>query len=386
MRRALPICVQDFREVREGNYLYVDKTDMIPRILSDGAKVHLCTRPRRFGKSLNLSMLDAFLNLGYPHDNTWFDGLKVSDCRGFDPHRNAHPVIYFDFKDLNATSYEDFLRKLGLNLSRLYRKYGYLADSERLDRADRMDYESIITRTADSAEIEYSLRNLSDMLFKHHGRKVVVLLDEYDSPLHNAYGTTFHGDVLGIMRGMLSSALKGNESLAFGVVTGVMQIAKESIISGLNNLEVNNIFNSDFDEMFGFTDDEVRAICDEYGHPDKYDEAREWYDGYRFGNTDVYNPWSVLKFVKSGFVPRTYWAGTSGNSIIDTLLDNADGKTFDEIGLLARGVPAPKTVDPTVTFADLRGRPDNIYSVMVMSGYLRAEPSGRSHMLSLPNG
>ncbi|MBQ8644020.1 MAG: AAA family ATPase, partial [Candidatus Methanomethylophilaceae archaeon] len=372
MSRALPIGIQDFKKIRDGGYLYVDKTDMIPQILTERSEVYLYTRPRRFGKSLNLSMLDAFFNLSYSSDNTWFDGLKVSDCRECDQHRNAYPVIHLDFKLLNVMDRDTFIDSLVGMMAKLYDSHGYLLESDMLTDREKRIVAQTIDEDLNLSKTTEAILTLSELLHKHHGRRTILLIDEYDNPIHNAYGKTHHQVVLDIMRGMLSSALKGNRSLAFGVVTGVMQIAKESIFSGLNNLKVNNIFSTGFDEMFGFTGDEVRTICDEYGHPDKYDEAREWYDGYRFGNADVYNPWSLLNYIDEGFKPGTYWAGTSGNSIIDTLLDNADGSTFDEIGLLARGVPVPKTVDPTVTFADLRGRPDNIYSVMVMSGYLRA--------------
>ena len=277
MVRALPIGVQDFKEIRESDYLYVDKSDMISQILSEGADVYLYTRPRRFGKSLNLSMLDAFFNLKYPKDNKWFDGLKVSDCKECMEYKNAYPVIYFDFKDLDANTYELFLKRLSIKISELFIQYEYLENSDKINRVQRSRFDSVYSGTTDESELMNALSLLMKMLYSYHGKKVIVLLDEYDNPIHNAYGKDFQKEIIGIMRGMLSSALKGNDSLMFGVITGVMQISKESIFSGLNNLEVNNIFSKDFDEMFGFTNGEVKSICEEYGHPEKYDEAKEWY-------------------------------------------------------------------------------------------------------------
>jgi hypothetical protein len=205
--------------------------------------------------------------------------------------------------------------------------------------------------------------------------------------MHNAYGRDFHEDIVDVMRGILSSALKGNESLEFGVVTGVMQISKESIFSGLNNLRVNNILSSKYDEMFGFTNDEVESICKEYGRPEKYEEVKEWYDGYRFGDADIYNPWSVLNYIDEGFKPQTYWAGTSGNSILEDLFESATPEMWDEFIKLAQKDPILYTVKPTITFQDLQTNERNIYSMLVMSGYLTAKyiDDGTSY-ISIPNG
>ena len=386
MVRPLPIGVQDFKKVRDEGYLYVDKSDLIPQMLSQKSEVYQFTRPRRFGKSLNLSMLDAFFNLKYPKNNIWFDGLKVSDCRECEGHRNAYPVIYLDFKNLGVSNMKTFDSDLIDEMSNLFRNHKYLLDSEILDDVDKEYFDDVFRRKLDPITLRKSVSVLSRMLNEHHGRKVIILIDEYDNPIHNVFGKTHHQEILDSMRDILSSALKGNDSLQFGVVTGVMQIAKESIFSGLNNLEVNNVLSKDFDELFGFTDEEVKAILEEYGHPERINEAREWYDGYRFGDADVYNPWSLLNYVKSGFDPRPYWAGTSGNSIIETLLDKLDEKGLGELRSLSQGVPLVKAIDPAVTFTDLDQRTDSIYSTMVLSGYLKAVPAGRNYEIGLPNG
>ena len=387
MVRPLPIGVQDFKEVRDEGYLYVDKSDLIPQILSQKSKVYLYTRPRRFGKSLNLSMLDAFFNIKYPKDNTWFDGLKVSGCKECYEHKNAYPVIYLDFKNLGVSNMKTFDSDLIDEMSNLFRNHKYLLDSEILDDVSKEYFDDVFRGKLNPIMLRKSVAKLSRMLNEHHGTKVIILIDEYDNPIHNAFGKPHHQEILDSMRDILSSALKGNDSLQFGVVTGVMQISKESIFSGLNNLRVNNVLSKDFDEMFGFTDEEVKAVLEEYGHPERIDEAREWYDGYRFGDANVYNPWSLLNYVGERFEPKPYWAGTSGNSILEDLFGNASPELWDEFRSLSEGHSIPYEVKPTITFQDLHTDERNIYSMLVMSGYLTAEvhDDGKSS-IRIPNG
>ena len=223
------------------------------------------------------------------------------------------------------------------------------------------------------------------MLRMHHGREVIVLIDEYDNPIQRSYGADFQKDIITFMRNFMSPALKSNQSLKFGVVTGVMQIAKESIFSGLNNLYVNNVFDKDFDECYGFTEDEVKEMLSYYGHPEKFDECKEWYDGYTFGNAEVYNPWSVINYVDKRFEPAAYWGGTSGNDIIETLISNADSETWKEITELGNGGTIVKQIEPTVTMDDIGKDKKAIYSVLVMSGYLNAAADGKRYALSIPN-
>lgn len=228
------------------------------------------------------------------------------------------------------------------------------------------------------------LENLSKMLQLHHGKRVIILIDEYDAPINESIGSGCADDVLGMMRKVFSTALKKNDALEFAIVTGVMQIAKEAFFSGLNNLEVNSIFSEEFDEMFGFTDEEVRGLCEYYGHPEKYEEAKRWYDGYRFGNSDVYNPWSVLKYVAKKFKPDTYWGSTSGNSIIGSMLDASDDSIYAELERMSEGECLSKSIRTDMTIDGITN-PHNIFSVMVMSGYLKAvKEDGRYH-LSMPN-
>ena len=386
MTRALPIGVQDFKEIREKNRLYVDKTDMISQILSERTECYLFLRPRRFGKSLNLSMLDAFFNIKYPKDNKWFDGLKISECEECQEHKNAYPVIYFDFKDLGAESYESFIIKLKKKFSDLYSQYEYLITSTALDETDIEYFTDVFKRTVDDWKLGYCLSNLSGMLYKHHNKKVIILLDEYDNPIHYVNDKNLQNDITDVIKGMLSRALKGNESLTFGVIMGIMQIDKNSIFSGLNNIKVNNMFSSKYGEIFGFTVDEVKAICEECGHSEKYSEAKGWYDGYRFGKAEVCNPWDILNYIDEGFKPQPYWARTSGNSIIDMLLECADEWVVEELMKLSQGKSIKKSIDSTITFEELNGIPRDIYSVMAMSGYLTVVPSEFGYEVRIPNG
>ena len=265
-------------------------------------------------------MLDAFFNLKYK-GNTWFDGLKINDHPEAEKHRSAYPVINLDMKDLSVKNYDLFLSKVRTMISTLYADFVYLKDSEKVTERIRTLYFQEDPFFFDEARVRESVKMLCRMIYEHHGIKPIVLIDEYDSSLNNAYNTESYDEVLEFLKDFYSSILKGNDYFEFAVMTGVMQIAKEGVFSGLNNLSVNNIFSKDFDERYGFTESEVKELCTYYGHPEKFEEAKEWYDGYRFGDAEIYNPWSVLSYVKYHFNAKPYWAGTSGNDIITTLLE-----------------------------------------------------------------
>ncbi len=385
MVQRLPIGIQNFRKLREGDLYYVDKSELMDQILTSGGEVHLFTRPRRFGKSLNLSMLDCYFNMEYKGiADQWFEGLRIRELRPDDPEMNSYPVIRVDFKDLR-TDYEGFVEDIGIKISELFFQHkAQLTDEDYAHQRDT--FMAIMERRSSVGELRYSLRFLCEMLYRRFDKPVVILIDEYDSPINGSSGTPDQRSILDFMKGMLSTVLKnGSMSMRFGVVTGVMQVSKESIFSGLNNLKVNNIFSDDCNEMFGFTPDEVQRICSDYGHPERFEEAREWYDGYRFGDADIYNPWSVLNYVDRRFEPDTYWAGTSGNSIIPDLLDRADRDVWDDLNRLGSGESILKALNPTVTYSELSEGVGPIYSIMVMSGYLRASKVGSRYEVSIPN-
>ena len=380
---AIPGGVDDFREIREGGYYFVDKSELVSDIVNDRSEVFLFTRPRRFGKSLNLSMIDAFFNLEYK-GNKWFDGLKVNSHPEVEEHRNAYPVIRLCMKDLVADDVEGFNGRLKLMLKSVYRGFKYLRDSDLVDEDLRREYFS--AGDLSDMQMERSVISLCQMLEQYHGVKPIVLIDEYDNPVNNAFNRDFYAGVMGSLRRFYSLTLKGNPHMSFAVVTGVMQIAKESIFSGLNNLRVDNVFSKKFDERYGFTEPEVKDLCTYYGHPEKFEEAKEWYDGYRFGNADIYNPWSLLTYIYNDFEPGTYWADTSGNDILETFLDGLDDRTYGDLVALGNGKTVSKQSYPSVSMRDVDGDLDAVYSVMAVTGYLNAVPKGDDiYSLSIPN-
>ncbi|WP_400241844.1 AAA family ATPase, partial [Methanomethylophilus alvi] len=339
--------------------------------------------PRRFGKSLNLSMIDAFFNLEYK-GNKWFDGLKVNSHPEVEEHRNAYPVIRLCMKDLVADDVEGFNGRLKLMLKSVYRGFKYLRDSDLVDEDLRREYFS--AGDLSDMQMERSVISLCQMLEQYHGVKPIVLIDEYDNPVNNAFNRDFYAGVMGSLRRFYSLTLKGNPYMSFAVVTGVMQIAKESIFSGLNNLRVDNVFSKKFDERYGFTEPEVKDLCTYYGHPEKFEEAKEWYDGYRFGDADVYNPWSLLTYIYNDFEPGTYWADTSGNDILETFLDGLDDSTYGDLVALGNGKTVSKQIYPSVSMRDVDGDLDAVYSVMAVTGYLNAVPEADDICsLSIPN-
>ena len=382
---AIPSGVDDFREIREGGYYFVDKSELVSDIVNDRSKVFLFTRPRRFGKSLNLSMIDAFFNLEYK-GNKWFDGLKVNSHPEVEEHRNAYPVIILNMKDLFVSRRDMFLPMFKGMLSRTFRSFEYLKTSDKISESLRDLYLGKDPVYFEDARALDFTPALCQMLEQHHGVKPIVLIDEYDNPINNAFNKDTYDYVVGFIREFYSLVLKSNPHMSFAVVTGVMQMATESIFSGLNNLRVDNVFSKKFDERYGFTEPEVKDLCAYYGHPEKFEEAKEWYDGYRFGNADIYNPWSLLTYIYNDFEPGTYWADTSGNDILETFLDGLDDSTCGDLVALGNGKTVSKQIYPPVSMRDVDGDLDAVYSVMAVTGYLNAVPKGdNDYRLSIPN-
>ena len=374
----------DFKEIRDGNYYFVDKSELISDIIDDGNGVYLFTRPRRFGKTLNLSMIDAFFNMNYKGNN-WFDDLKVSKHENCMKLKNSFPVIAISMKDFDPNSLVKFHDKIVDIVETAYDQHLYLNDSDKIKGNLRAEY--LDTRIKDFSEVklENSLKKLCEMLEIYHGIKPIVLIDEYDNPINSSFNKDTYEHILSFLKGFYSSTLKDNTHISFAVVTGIMQIAKESIFSGLNNLRVNNIFTEKFDERYGFTELEVKEILTYYEHPEKFAEAKEWYDGYRFGNAEIYNPWSIFFYVSVDFKPGTYWAGTSGNDIIDILIDNATDEIYSDLVDLANDKTVIAQIKPTVAMKEVITNPSIIYSVMAVSGYFNAVPEEFDYAISIPN-
>ncbi len=288
--------------------------------------------------------------------------------------------------DTDIIFFRQFINDIKSLMSSTYDGFDYLIDDDRIRGSLRRDYLDTYVSDFSNTSLKMSLSRLCEMLHIYHGVKPIVLIDEYDNIINQAFNRSIYADVIDFIRSFLSSALKSNEHLEFAVITGVMQIAKESIFSGLNNITVNNIFSKKFDERYGFTEDEVKTLCKEYDHPEKFEEAKEWYDGYRFGDAEIYNPWSVLRYISENFIPATYWSGTSGNDIINTLLDSADDDVYSELHRLGNGESIISSLNSTVIMNDIGVDGTAIYSIMAVSGYLNAVPDDSdAFLLSIPN-
>ncbi len=383
---GMPVGHDDFRKLRDRDLYYVDKTPLIDTVLKSSSDVMLFTRPRRFGKSLNMSMLDAYLNIRYAGERDRFSDLKISQLRPDDPEKNSNIVVFVSLKDLGDGTYDYFLQRIADFASILYKKFPELRTSDKLDSDAKEYYSAVTGYKMDPARMDSCLLHLCMMLTEHHGKAPIVLIDEYDSIMNASYGKPKdHELIMRFMRTFLSTALKSNESMRFAVLTGVMRISKESIFSGFNNPDVYDVFSKEYDEMFGFTQVEVEKLLADNGHPEKISEAREWYDGYRFGDADVYNPWSILKYVDRGFDADSHWAGTSGNSIITDQLHRCDTDTWNDLKVLCSGGTVSKGIRKALVYSDLDESRDAIYSVMVATGYLKAIPNGSDYDLSIPN-
>lgn len=397
----LPVGIDDFRKLRESHFYYVDKTRLIEQLLLNWSEVTLFTRPRRFGKTLNMSMLKSFFDIGT--DKALFDGLYISGNKELcDEYMGKYPVIFLSLKGVEGLTYEEafeaFVRIMGKEVNRV----SFLADSDKLTQIEREQYKGLTImkngRLAfDKEKLISSLQLLSQLLYKHYGKKVVILIDEYDVPLDKAFQNGYYNEMVSLIRGLFGQALKTNEFLQFAVLTGCLRISKESIFTGLNNFKVMSITDSRFDEQFGFTDEEVRKLLSDYGMDSHFDEVKEWYDGYHFGRADVYCPWDVINHADhlrddSDAKPQTYWINSSGNSLVRRLINRADSSTKDEIERLIAGEAIEKVIRQDLTYDEIENSIDNIWSVLFTTGYLTKigevklpDSESYAYMLVIPN-
>ena len=397
----LPVGIDDFRKLRESHFYYVDKTRLIEQLLLNWSEVTLFTRPRRFGKTLNMSMLKSFFDIGT--DKALFDGLYISGNKELcDEYMGKYPVIFLSLKGVEGLTYEEafeaFVRIMGKEVNRV----SFLADSDKLTQIEREQYKGLTIikngRLAfDKEKLISSLQLLSQLLYKHYGKKTVILIDEYDVPLDKAFQNGYYNEMVSLIRGLFGQALKTNEFLQFAVLTGCLRISKESIFTGLNNFKVMSITDSRFDEQFGFTDSEVKKLLSDYGMDSHFDEVKEWYDGYHFGRADVYCPWDVINHVDhlrddSDAKPQTYWINSSGNSLVRRLINRADSSTKDEIERLIAGEAIEKVIRQDLTYDEIENSIDNIWSVLFTTGYLTKigevklpDSESYAYMLVIPN-
>lgn len=390
----LPTGIEDFKEIRTDGYYYVDKTALIEQVLDKRSKVTLFTRPRRFGKTLNMSMLRYFFETGT--DSKLFNGLYISqNAELCEKYMGKYPVIAISLKGVDADSYTKAKAQIIKIINREARRHRFLLKSENLDSFDKELLTQLLSRQMEEDTITSSLQELTEVLEAHFSKKVVVLIDEYDVPLAKAYENGYYDKMVLLIRNLFGNVLKTNDSLAFAVLTGCLRIAKESIFTGLNNFTVYSITDEEFDETFGFTDREVQKMLAYYGLDSHFEEVKAWYDGYRFGTADVYCPWDVVYYCKDhqnnpNAEIKNYWINTSGNEFIQHFVDSMNDPhmlTKSELELLVSGDTVVKQVDEMITYKELYSNIDNMWSTLFMTGYLTQrgkEPDGRYH-LAIPN-
>ena len=368
----LPVGIENFEEIRKLGFYYIDKTRLIEQLLQGWGKVTLFTRPRRFGKTLNMSMLKSFFEIGM--DKSLFDGLYISGNKVLcDEHMGKYPVIFLSFKGVDGLDFTTARRMLCAILKDELDRHYYLKTSDVLTDEDRILFTKMLHGQDDN--IEDSIRMLSKLLYKHYGQKVVILIDEYDVPLDKAFQNGYYKEMVSLIRGLFGQALKTNEFLQFAVLTGCLRVSKESIFTGLNNFEINSIVDIDHDEQFGFTDDEVMKLLLDYDRSERYPDAKEWYDGYHFGNADIYCPWDVINFAKKlvsdlSARPSAFWINSSGNDMVKRFVDRADQTTRDEIEKLVAGGFVEKQLRLDLTYDEIDNTIDNLWSVLFTTGYL----------------
>ena len=393
-RLKLPVGIENFEEIRRNQYYYIDKTKLIEQLFDSLGKVSLFTRPRRFGKTLNMSMLKSFFEIGT--DPSLFDGLYISKNQDLcKQHLGQYPVIFLSLKGVEGLSFSEARRRCIQLIKREAERFYVLKDSQRLLDIDKKKYRELLEMKDQPEEVDIimsSIKTLSDLLYKQYGKKVVILIDEYDVPLDKAFQYGYYREMLHFIRGLLGEVLKTNDSLAFAVLTGCLRVSKESIFTGLNNFKILSITDTRFDEQFGFTDTEVRTLLSDYQMEERFAEVKEWYDGYHFGNADVYCPWDVVNFVDRAkddreARPEAYWINTSGNDLVKRFIDKANKTTKSEIERLINGEAIEKELRLELTYEEIDQSIENLWSVLFTTGYLTqtGRPKDGAYRLIIPN-
>ena len=385
----LPVGIENFEDIRKLGFYYIDKTKLIEQLLDNWGKVNLFTRPRRFGKTLNMSMLRAFFEIGT--DPTLFDGLYISKNQSLcGQYMGKYPVIFISLKGVDGMTFEEAVVRTTTIVKTEARRHYYLKDSSKLVNEEIDQFEQLLSGKAE--DITDSIRLLSELLYRHYEQKVIILIDEYDVPLDKAFQNGYYHEMVKLMRGILGQALKTNDFLQIAVLTGCLRISKESIFTGLNNFKVLSILDARFDEQFGFTDDEVKNLLADYGFSSYFAEVKEWYNGYHFGNADIYCPWDVINYVDQlkydqTAIPQDYWSNSSGNAIVRSLIDKADVQTKNEIERLIAGEYIEKEISQELTYDEIDNKIENLWSVLFTTGYLtqHGRTENGKYRLTIPN-
>ena len=394
--KKLPVGFENFQEIRKLDFYYVDKTKLVEQLLENWSKVNLFTRPRRFGKTLNMSMLKSFFEIGT--DTELFDGLYISQneelCKEY---MGKYPVIFLSLKGVDGLTFEEAQSALCELIAGEVRRFKFLLNSSRLDNNEKNIYRDLISlqgeqETTLATKLKFSLKKISELLYQHYGQKTIVLIDEYDVPLDKAFQHGYYREMVALIRGLFGEALKTNDFLQFAVLTGCLRVSKESIFTGLNNFKVYSADDVRYDEEFGFTNEEVKKLLEDYNLQKHFTEVKEWYDGYRFGNADIYCPWDVINYVddlvsEAKSQPKAYWINSSGNDLVKRFIDMADKTTKDEIEQLIVGEAVEKRIRLDLTYDEIDNSIDNLWSVLFTTGYLtkNGDVENGMYRLIIPN-
>ena len=367
----LPVGIFDYK-LASSDYYYVDKTLLIKEIIDERAMVSLFTRPRRFGKSLNMDMIKTFFEISKDDTSRYFKNMKIWKCGSkYKSYQGKYPVIYLCFKDIKYNSWQGCYDSLKKAIKKEAYRHIEVRNSERCNEYERMAFEKIITGEITENELADSLADLSSVLHSHFGIAPIIIIDEYDIPIQQGYISGYYKQVIDFMRNLFSGGLKDNKNLSFGFLTGVLRVSKESIFSGLNNLSVNSLLDNKYSSYFGFTSEEVKEMCEYYNESEKYDEICEWYDGYRFGKTEIFNPWSVINYFNNDCEPKPFWLSTGNNDMIADLILSADKQIYDDLVNLFNGETVSTIIDTSVIYPHLKNDAISIYSFLVVAGYLK---------------
>lgn len=369
--KSLPIGISDYVRAQE-EYYYVDKTLLIKEFLDKKPLVSLFTRPRRFGKTLNMDMLKVFFEISDKNTSKYFADKNIWQCgEEYRSHQGKYPVIFLTFKDVKFDTWDVTIDKIRGLLQEEYGRHQELLNSDKLSQYEKEYFTKIFSATANEVELTSSLERLSKMLASHYDKAPVIIIDEYDTPIQEGYSKDFYDEIIGFMRNFFSGAFKDNKNLSYGFLTGILRIAQESIFSGLNNLTVNSLMDEEYDSFFGFTESEVKAMLSYYGVSDKEEELKDWYDGYLFGSEEIYNPWSVINYISKGCIPQAYWVNTGKNEILDDVLRVATDDITERLYDLLQGERVVARIDQNVVYRSLAEDPANIYSLLLVAGYLK---------------
>lgn len=372
-KKSLPVGISDYVRA-QSEYYYVDKTLLIKEFLDKKPLVSLFTRPRRFGKTLNMDMLRVFFEISEEETSKYFTDKAIWKCgEKYRAYQGKFPVIFLTFKDVKFNTWQDTINKIKNLLQAEYGRHQELLESSHLAEYEKEYFSKVLNGTASEVDLSSALENLSRMLTAHYNKAPVIIIDEYDAPIQEGYSKDFYDEIIGFMRNFFSGAFKDNKNISFGFLTGILRIAQESIFSGLNNLSVNSVMDDDYDQYFGFTSEEVHSMMKYYGFTRKENELKEWYDGYRFGNTEIYNPWSVINYISKGCVPLAYWVNTGKSEILEDVLKASDESISEKLLLLLQGDKLVSKIDLNVVYRLLTEDPGNIFSLLVVAGYLKVD-------------